>query len=491
MWLTLLATCLVLGGGACVLIRDPKNLPCDDYDLFDPVRRVITEPWTLRTDADYEYLAQQAVHQSNARSNSLYKSMLVRLKSRAKTSDGDIRLTVLQLESKCRNDGKFVSSLAHCPLRENGLFHECELTVSAPTKADAKIKLRGQSCVKTDAELVLGYTSGLPSLVATQLFQSSATPSFAGFQVPLLEHFRCFALRYGKTYDNDEERALRFRQFQNNMKLAYLLQATEQGSGVYGPTQFSDLHPVEFRKLSTGLDTRRKGSPLKAGRIPDMDLEDLPVAFDWRDKNAVTPVKDQGQCGSCWAFSTTGNVEGQWAIKKGKLVSLSEQELVDCDKLDQGCGGGLPSNAYKEIIRLGGMESEGSYPYDGSDDKCSFQKPEASVYINDSISISTNETEIAMWLAQNGPISIGINANAMMLYMGGVSHPWKIVCNPKSLDHGVLIVGYGVATDAKKNPYWIVKNSWGPHWGVKGYYLVYRGDGTCGLNLMCTSAVIA
>jgi len=137
------------------------------------------------------------------------------------------------------------------------------------------------------------------------------------------------------------------------------------------------------------------------------------------------------------------------------------------------------------------LETEKQYPYESRGEKCAFNPSLAKVKINGAVNISSNEDDMAAWLAQNGPISIGINAMAMQFYLGGVSHPWRIFCSPSNLDHGVLIVGYGVKNGMfGKTPYWIVKNSWGPSWGAKGYYLVYRGDGTCGLNTMCTSAVV-
>ncbi|XP_029163617.1 uncharacterized protein LOC114935029 [Nylanderia fulva] len=305
--------------------------------------------------------------------------------------------------------------------------------------------------------------------------------------------FNEFVATYNRTYPTSEERDLRFRIFRENLDIIRLLRKTEQGTGRYGVNMFADVSREEFRWRYLGLrpDLRSENDiPLRTAEIPDVEL---PPSFDWRQKGAVTAVKDQGMCGSCWAFSVTGNVEGQYAIKHGQLLSLSEQELVDCDDLDEGCSGGLPDNAYRAIEKLGGLELESDYPYEAENEKCHFKKSLAKVQLASAVNITSNETQIAQWLVQNGPISIGINANAMQFYVGGVSHPFKFLCNPKNLDHGVLIVGYGTSNYPlfhKKLPYWVIKNSWGKRWGEQGYYRVYRGDGTCGLNMMATSALV-
>jgi len=305
-------------------------------------------------------------------------------------------------------------------------------------------------------------------------------------------HFKNFVKKHKKDYGSTKEYKKRYNIFRQNMAKASMLQENERGSAKYGVTKFADLTEEEFKRLAGFRpDLKPQATQLGAAEIPA--VQDLPASFDWRDHGAVTEVKNQGQCGSCWAFSTTGNVEGAWAIKHGQLISLSEQELVDCDSVDQGCNGGLPENAYKVIQDMGGLETEDDYPYDGADENCSFKKELVKVTVNGSVELPEDETSMAHWLVQNGPISIGINANALQFYVGGVSHPLRFLCNPKGLDHGMLIVGYGVHTYPvfkKSLPFWIVKNSWGADWGEQGYYRVYRGDGTCGLNKMATSAIV-
>ncbi|XP_072279179.1 cathepsin F isoform X2 [Pyxicephalus adspersus] len=297
--------------------------------------------------------------------------------------------------------------------------------------------------------------------------------------------FKEFVTTYNKIYPNDEA-LRRLHIFSENLKKAKEIQDKDLGTAEYGVTKFSDLTEEEFRTLYLNplLSSSQKRWIMKKAVAPK---DFPPTQWDWRDHGAVTEVKNQGMCGSCWAFSVIGNIEGQWFLKKGTLVSLSEQELVDCDAVDHACGGGLPSSAYEAIEKLGGVETEHDYSYQGQKQDCSFSASKISAYINKSVEISKDEEKIAAWLAQNGPISIALNAFAMQFYRKGVSHPLRILCSPWFIDHAVLLVGYG---DRNGMPFWAIKNSWGKDWGEQGYYYLYRGSGACGVNQMCSSAVV-
>ncbi|XP_034454967.1 cathepsin F [Hippoglossus hippoglossus] len=304
--------------------------------------------------------------------------------------------------------------------------------------------------------------------------------------VEVLGQFKEFMVKYNKVYSSQEDVDRRLSIFHENLKTAEKLQSLDQGSAEYGVTKFSDLTEEEFRSthlnpLLSQWNLHRPMKPASPAQGP------APASWDWRDHGAVSPVKNQGMCGSCWAFSVTGNIEGQWFLKNGTLMSLSEQELVDCDGLDQACRGGLPSNAYEAIEKLGGLETETDYSYTGKKQNCDFATKKVAAYINSSVELSKDEKEIAAWLAENGPVSVALNAFAMQFYRKGISHPMKIFCNSWMIDHAVLMVGYG---ERKGIPFWAIKNSWGEDYGEQGYYNLYRGSNACGINKMCSSAVV-
>ncbi|XP_040112319.1 cathepsin F isoform X2 [Oryx dammah] len=304
------------------------------------------------------------------------------------------------------------------------------------------------------------------------------------FSVKMASIFKDFVTTYNRTYDS-QEASWRMSVFANNMVRAQKIQALDRGTAQYGVTKFSDLTEEEFRTIY--LNPLLKDAPGRSMRLAQPVTDVPPPQWDWRNKGAVTDVKDQGMCGSCWAFSVTGNVEGQWFLKRGTLLSLSEQELLDCDKTDKACLGGLPSNAYSAIRTLGGLETEDDYSYRGHLQTCSFSAEKAKVYINDSVELSKNEQKLAAWLAKNGPISVAINAFGMQFYRHGISHPLRPLCSPWLIDHAVLLVGYG---NRSATPFWAIKNSWGTNWGEEGYYYLHRGSGACGVNIMASSAVI-
>jgi len=253
-----------------------------------------------------------------------------------------------------------------------------------------------------------------------------------------------------------------------------------QGGAQYGVTKFMDLSVEEFRsKYLMPRGSIRKGD----GPYIDFGLHDsvAPDSFDWRSKDAVTPVYNQGQCGSCWAFSATEAIESQWFLAGHPLVSLSPQQIVDCDKVDQGCNGGDTPTAYEYVIKAGGMESAKDYPYEAVDEKCAFvaSKIVSNIKQWTYITKNKNETEMVQKLYALGPLSICVDAASWQFYVGGVI---EHLCY-NDLDHCVVITGYGERYDwlDRKVPVWNIRNSWGEDWGYSGYLYVMRDEDLCGV----------
>jgi len=290
--------------------------------------------------------------------------------------------------------------------------------------------------------------------------------------------FTEFMQQYNKKYSHDTF-FFRYTVFKQNVDKIYL--ANKQNhTYTLGMNAMGDMTHAEFKATKLGYN-RVDRSVLRSKNTagPHQHVK-APATVDWRKKNAVTPVKDQGQCGSCWAFSTTGSVEGAFAIATGQLLSLSEQQLVDCSGAqgNQGCNGGLMDNAFQYIIANGGIESEADYPYTAMDGTCVADATKNVATITSYVDVTSgDETALATAVAI-GPVSIAIEADqaCFQFYSGGVlSDP---SCGT-ALDHGVLAVGYNTLNSQQ---YWIVKNSWGQSWGIEnGYVWIARGSDECGI----------
>jgi len=301
-----------------------------------------------------------------------------------------------------------------------------------------------------------------------------------------LNQFLDFIEKHKKNYESIETFNKRFEIFRDNMK--YIEEMNILGKNItLGETQFSDLTEDEFKKLQmTNVFFSRTCNTYSYTE------SNIPASIDWRERNAVTPVKDQGQCGSCWSFSATGAMEGAWAIKSGELVSLSEQQLVDCSSGfeygNHGCNGGLMDGAFQYAIK-NGMCSEDSYTYQASNGQC--QNCDRIVSISDCNDVPPNNQMALKEAVSIGPVSIAIEADTrtFQLYKGGVISSDACGTN---LDHGVLIVGYGTENET---PYWLVKNSWGTSWGENGFVKIERSDsendaGVCGIAMQPSFPIV-
>jgi cathepsin F len=340
--------------------------------------------------------------------------------------------------------------------------------------------------------------------------QPLGSPQTVDDDATLFDEFQNFMHKYNKKYASLEELNERFVVFSSNFKEFLKTQealsqdilansnAMDEGEVIQlGVTSFFDLTEEQYRKKYLGFripheEVLHSQTPSEDSFVTSSDnglrhLEDLPESFDWRSKGVVTPVKEQGECGSCFAFSVAANLESLYAMKNnGKHLDLSEQQLVNCDKLDWGCDGGFAANAFKFLKNSGGMGLESSLKYTGKQQKhCKAIKKVVQVEGYRFVG-SKDDATIAAFLNKNGPLSAAVNAGLFKYYRGGVMNYSASVCSDE-LDHAITLVGYGVTSGGVK--YWIIKNSWGNEWGEKGY--IRLGWGVCGVNTYVLTGILA
>jgi len=301
--------------------------------------------------------------------------------------------------------------------------------------------------------------------------------------------FEHYQNHFNKAYSHPLEAAQRKIIFEERLKMILEHNENEGSTWRLGVNQFTDRTEQEL-KAWTGLNKglvheRRSGLSFESSNI---DVSELPSEVDWRRKGAVTPVKDQGRCGSCWAFAASETVESMWQIATGNLVELSEQHILDCTPNPNHCGGtggcqGATVELAYDMVKLNGLASEWTYPYNsynGDNFNCS-DKIVPVAKLSSYVVLPTNELDpVLKAVAEEGPLAVSVDASQWFLYESGVFDGCNQV-NP-DIDHAVQLVGYG--SDAKMGDYWLVRNSWSPFWGENGYIRLKRtSDVRCGIDI--------
>ena len=329
------------------------------------------------------------------------------------------------------------------------------------------------------------------ALVAILSFFTGADSSHRSNKYPSFDQWMTI---HDRTYTVGSERDYRNSVYDANVQKIYNHNHGNH-SWRMSVNKFADLTADEFKHyfVTGGFRAdRRGGVAIETKHLHD-SLSALPASVNWASVGAVTPVKDQGQCGSCWAFSTTGSTESAWFLHNGSLVSVSEQQLVDCSvkQGNQGCNGGLMDYGFQYIIDNDGLTTEAAYPYTATGpNKCvSVGKPVA-LNISAFKDVPANSETALLSAIASQPVSVAVEAdqNAFQFYSSGVMNK---ACGT-NLDHGVLAVGYGTLNGLD---YYLVKNSWGADWGTKGYIMLARGvkfnpGGQCGIQMAASYPVV-
>jgi C1A family cysteine protease len=290
-----------------------------------------------------------------------------------------------------------------------------------------------------------------------------------------------FVGRYNKVYNNDAEFLKRMEIFKNNMALA--AEWSHQGTARFGATEYADMTPQEFaeQRLMTDLPPYER---LGEEFVPNPNAPAAPRQFDWRDQGAVSPVKNQAQCGSCWAFSATENLESVNFLKTKTLPIAAPQQIVDCDKDWYGCSGGWPYGAFTYLKNFGGQDSEASYPYKAVDGTCVANTANIVAKLTGYKDVGKDEGSVFAAIA-TAPLSICVDASRWYLYQSGVISASQ--CG-QSIDHCVQLIGYD--QDTAGGGAWLVRNSWGTSWGENGLLRLQMGQDTCAMNDAVTTATL-
>jgi len=283
---------------------------------------------------------------------------------------------------------------------------------------------------------------------------------------------------WNKSHASAEEKNARFLNFMVNAKQ---ISALNKNSGAtFGFTQFSDMSAREFKTKMTGLKRTPKIAHAARHSVVKHDVEQPSTNIDWVASGMTTPVKNQQQCGSCWAFSATETIESAMLVAGQTPQIGSPQQIVDCDSNDQGCNGGDPAEAMSWIIQQGGQDSESCYPYTAQDGTCASAQCTPVNKISSTTSISQSESAIYTAL-QTSPLSICCDASAWQNYQGGILTASQCGDN---VDHAIQLTGYS----SSQGGYWIVRNSWGSDWGVNGFIWLQYGQNTCDITSEVTAA---
>ncbi|KAK1935635.1 Counting factor associated protein D [Phytophthora citrophthora] len=341
------------------------------------------------------------------------------------------------------------------------------------------------------------------ALASTNALTTDLPSSLSSSQQQTWEAFVDYALDYEKDYryySNDQDLVqLRFQAFATNLeRIQTHNEAYERGehSFTLGLNDLADLTDSEYKQRLSYRANQSKTSGASETFVKPGNVEDLPATWDWREHSAVTPVKNQGQCGSCWAFSAVAAMECAYALTTGTLESFSEQELVDCtlNGIDTCNHGGEMSEGYEEIINnhKGKIDREEDYEYTAeSKGVCNAKDDKAIGHFTSYANITSgDEGALQAAIATKGVQAVAIDASSFtfQLYRHGV-YSWPLCGNaPDALDHGVAAAGYGVY---KTKDYWLVKNSWGNSWGMKGYIMMSRNkDNQCGIATDATYPIM-